>query len=58
MVIWGMRDSAVLPGSLDRLEEYVQQLTVVRIEDAGHYPMHSHPSLVNQGIRDFLRRRS
>ena len=44
----------MLSGSLDGLEEYVQDLTVVRIDDAGHYPMRSHPGTVNPsdpGIR-------
>ena len=34
LVIWGMRDSAILPGSLRGLEDYVQDLTVVPIDDA------------------------
>ena len=55
LVIWGLSDSAMLSGSLDGLEEYVHELTVVRIADAGHYPMRSHPGLVNQSIRNFLR---
>jgi pimeloyl-ACP methyl ester carboxylesterase len=55
LVIWGMSDSTTLPGSLHGLEDYVQDLTVVPIDDAGHYPMRSHPGLVNRAIRDFLR---
>jgi epoxide hydrolase 4 len=56
LVIWGMRDPALLPGQLDGLEAYAADLTVRRIADAGHYPMRSHPELVNEAIRDFLRR--
>jgi pimeloyl-ACP methyl ester carboxylesterase len=56
LVIWGMRDHAMLPGQLDGLEAYVADLTVRRIADAGHYPMRSHPDLVNQAIGDFRRR--
>jgi len=56
LVIWGMRDQALLPGQLDGLEAYVADLTVRRIADAGHYPMRSHPDLVNAAIGDFLRR--
>src|SRR5262245_51819492 len=56
LVIWGMRDDGMLPGLLDGLEAYVADLTVRRIPDAGHVPMSSHPDLVNQAIRDFLRR--
>jgi pimeloyl-ACP methyl ester carboxylesterase len=56
MVIWGMSDSTTLTGSLVGLEEYVQDLTIVRIDDAGHYPMRSHPGPVNHAIREFVRR--
>jgi pimeloyl-ACP methyl ester carboxylesterase len=55
LVIWGMHDDAMLPGQLDGLEVYVADLTVMRVADAGHYPMRSHPELVNQAIRRFLR---
>ena len=54
LVIWGLSDLTTLSGSLDGLEEYVQYLAVVRIADADHYPMRSHPSLVNQCIRNFV----
>jgi pimeloyl-ACP methyl ester carboxylesterase len=56
LVIWGLGDSTILSGSLRGLEEYVQDLTVMRFDDAGHYPMRSHPDPVNQAIRDILRR--
>jgi pimeloyl-ACP methyl ester carboxylesterase len=51
-----MLDSYILPHQLDGLDAYAPDLTVVRIEDAGHYPMRSHPELVNQAIRAFCRR--
>lgn len=56
LVIWGMRDEAILPASLQGLDGYVQDLRVVRIDDAGHTPMRSHPGVVNSAIRDFLGR--
>ena len=56
LVIWGMRDPSLLPRQLDGLEAYAPDLTVVRIEDGGHYPMRSHPELVNQAIRAFMQR--
>jgi len=56
LAIWGMTDPALLAGSLRGLEDYVQDLTVVPIDDAGHTPMRSHPDLVNRAIRDFIRR--
>ena len=56
LVIWGMRDPHLLPRQLDGLDAYARVLTVVRIEDAGHAPMRSHPQLVNQTIRAFMPR--
>jgi pimeloyl-ACP methyl ester carboxylesterase len=56
LVLWGMQDPVCLPGQLDNLHDYAPNATVVRIEDAGHRPMQSHPVLVNRAIRDFLRR--
>jgi len=56
LVLWGMQDPVCLPGQLDGLHDYAPNATVVRIEDAGHRPMQSHPALVNGAIRDFLRR--
>jgi epoxide hydrolase 4 len=55
LVLWGMRDPVLLPVQLQGLEAYVPHVRVVRIDDADHYPMRSHPTLVNQTIRDFLR---
>src|SRR4051794_3033139 len=56
LVLWGMQDVALLPGQLEHLDDYAPQAVIVRIEDAGHYPMRSHPDLVNRAIRDFLAR--
>jgi pimeloyl-ACP methyl ester carboxylesterase len=55
LVLWGMQDPVCLPGQLDNLHDYAPNATVVRIEDAGHLPMQSHPLLVNRAMRDFLR---
>jgi epoxide hydrolase 4 len=54
LVLWGMQDPVCLPGQLDGLHDHVPNATVVRIDDAGHLPMQSHPMLVNRAIRDFL----
>jgi pimeloyl-ACP methyl ester carboxylesterase len=55
LVMWGMRDPQLLPSQLNGLEQYAPHVRVVRVDDAGHYPMRSHPTLVNQTMRDFLR---
>jgi epoxide hydrolase 4 len=54
LVIWGMEDSSQVPGLLDGLEAHARDLTVVRIDDAGHYPMLSHSVRVVAEIRHFL----
>ena len=37
LVIWGMRDKALLPVQLDGLEELVEDLRIVRLPGAGHF---------------------
>ena len=54
LVIWGERDTALLAGNLDGLEEFVPDLTVRRIPDANHWVVHQQPELVNRYIREFL----
>jgi pimeloyl-ACP methyl ester carboxylesterase len=55
LVIWGMKDPFQLPGLLDGLDAYVTDLTLLRVEDAGHYPMRTHREEVTQAIRRFLK---
>jgi len=54
MVIWGERDTALLPGNLDGLEQFVPDLTVRRIPDANHWVVHQKPDLINSYLREFL----
>jgi pimeloyl-ACP methyl ester carboxylesterase len=37
LVIWGMKDTALLPVQLDGLDTLVRELTIVRLPDAGHF---------------------
>jgi pimeloyl-ACP methyl ester carboxylesterase len=37
LVVWGMKDPALLPIQLDGLDELVEDLTIVRVPDAGHF---------------------
>jgi pimeloyl-ACP methyl ester carboxylesterase len=37
LVVWGMKDSALLPVQLDGLDSLVEDLSVTRLEDAGHF---------------------
>jgi pimeloyl-ACP methyl ester carboxylesterase len=54
LVIWGEKDTALLPQNLDGLERYVSDLTVRRIPDGTHWVIHEQPELVNRLIREFL----
>jgi pimeloyl-ACP methyl ester carboxylesterase len=37
LVIWGMKDAALLPVQLDGLDKLVDDLTIVRLPEAGHF---------------------
>lgn len=50
LVIWGMRDSALLPVLVDGLPPYVPQLTVEKI-DAGHFVPWEKPEAVVAAMR-------
>ena len=54
LVIWGMLDSALLPLQLDGLDTLVEELTVVRIPDAGHFVPWEAPEEVAAALQPFL----
>jgi pimeloyl-ACP methyl ester carboxylesterase len=54
LVIWGERDTALLPGNLEGLDRFVPNLTLRRIPDANHWVVHQKPELVNRYVREFL----
>jgi len=54
IVIHGMKDVALLPSILDDLSNYVQDLKIIRAENASHWIMHDDPNLVASAIRDFF----
>ena len=54
MVVWGMRDQALLPGVLDGMDECVPNLRAERLPDASHWVMHEQPEQVSALIRSFL----
>ena len=55
LVIWGEKDTALLPQNLDGLEKFVPQLTIKRIPDGSHWVIHEKRAEVNAAIRDFIR---
>jgi epoxide hydrolase 4 len=54
LVLWGMKDVALLPSLLDGLEAFVPALTVERVEDASHWIVHEQPQLVADRLARFL----
>jgi pimeloyl-ACP methyl ester carboxylesterase len=54
LVIWGMRDKALLPVQLEGLSEVVGDLQVVRLPDAGHFAPWEAPGEVAGALAPFL----
>lgn len=54
LVVWGMKDKALLPLQLDGLDTLVEDLTIVRVEDAGHFLPWEKPEAVATPLRSFL----
>jgi pimeloyl-ACP methyl ester carboxylesterase len=54
LVVWGMRDEALLPCQLDGLEDHINDLTIIRIPDAGHFVPWERPGAVNAAVADWL----
>jgi len=49
-----MQDKALLPLQLDGLETLVDDLTVVRVADAGHFVPWEQPQTVANALKSFL----
>lgn len=54
LVVWGMKDPALLPVQLEGLDELVDDLTVARLPQAGHFAPWEAPREVASALRDFL----
>jgi len=56
LVLWALDDSALLPGLLDGLADYVPRLDVVKVPGATHWIVHEQPQRVIDEIAAFLGR--
>jgi len=56
LVVWGMHDRALLPIQLEGLDDLVDDLTIVQVEEAGHFVPWERPAPVIAAIRAFLDR--
>jgi pimeloyl-ACP methyl ester carboxylesterase len=54
LVVWGMRDAALLPLQLDGLDALVEELRIVRLPDAGHFAPWEAPADVAAALAPFL----
>jgi pimeloyl-ACP methyl ester carboxylesterase len=54
LVVWGMKDTALLPIQLEGLGELVDDLRIVRLPEAGHFAPWEAPDDVADALRDFL----
>jgi pimeloyl-ACP methyl ester carboxylesterase len=54
LVIWGMKDFALIPELLDGLERWVPDLRVERVEESGHWVPEERPHLVTESLLEFL----
>jgi len=54
LVIWGMKDVALLPLQLDGLDRLVQDLTIVRLPKAGHFAPWEASGDVAAALQPFL----
>lgn len=57
LVVWGMKDKALLPLQLDGLDALVDDLTVERVPDAGHFVPWEKADAVAAPLRSFLEAR-
>jgi pimeloyl-ACP methyl ester carboxylesterase len=54
LVIWGMKDKALLPIQLDGLDRLVEDLSIHCIADAGHFVPWEKPEAVVAALKPFL----
>ena len=54
LVVWGLKDKALLPVQLATLPEVVPDLRVAATPEAGHFIPWEYPEFVIAAIRDFL----
>ena len=54
LVIWGMKDTAILVGHLTGLDKWVTNLSVKLYPDDDHWVMLEKPRQVAQDIRSFI----
>lgn len=54
LVFWALDDTALLPGLLEGLDDYVPQMQIIRVPGATHWIVHEQPQLIAREIGVFL----
>lgn len=54
LVIWGLKDRALLPVQLEGLHEVIDDLRIATVPEAGHFIPWEDPKAVTAAIRDFM----
>jgi pimeloyl-ACP methyl ester carboxylesterase len=54
LVVWGLKDTALLPVQLEGLHALVDDLRLITSPTAGHFVTWEEPEIVTTAIRDFL----
>jgi pimeloyl-ACP methyl ester carboxylesterase len=54
LVVWGLKDKALLPVQLAGLNALVEDLRIVTVADAGHFVPWEQPEPLIEALRDFL----
>ena len=54
LVIWGMKDPALLPSQLEGIDQLVEDLRIVKLPEAGHFAPWEAGEQVAAALRDFL----
>ncbi len=55
LVIWGMQDTALSPGLIDGLDDFVPDLELHKVDEGTHWLVHEQPDLVIEFIRNWIR---
>jgi pimeloyl-ACP methyl ester carboxylesterase len=55
LVIWGMQDTALFPGLIDGLDDFVPDLELHKVDEGTHWLVHEQPDLVIEFIGNWIR---
>ena len=57
LVLWGLKDKALLPGCIEGLERWVPGVEIVKVEDATHWILYEKQDLITTRLRAWLEAR-